>query len=135
MDVCILHQERELMLHRTMTASPETFLQAITPDRAALGVAVACLCTWDWLADLCAPEGLPCVRGHARALQAIQGGKANNDTIDAHKMAVVLRGGMLPQASVSPAARRATRALLRRRMSLPRTRAARLAHLQTTNSP
>jgi len=35
----------------------------------------------------------------------------------------VLRGGMLPQASVSPAAMRATRDLLRRRTHLMRTRA------------
>jgi transposase len=67
-------------------------------------------------------------------MQAIHGGKATNDTIDAHKIAVLLRGGMLPQASVSPAAMRATRDLLRRRMPLMRTRAARLAHIQHTNS-
>ena len=49
-------------------------------------------------------------------------------------MAVLLRGGMLPQASVSPAAMRATRDLLRRRMSLTRHRAEVLAHLPNTNS-
>jgi hypothetical protein len=49
-------------------------------------------------------------------MKAIHGGKANNDKLDAHKMAVLLRGGMLPQAYVYPAAMRATRDLLRRRM-------------------
>ncbi|MGE3536836.1 MAG: hypothetical protein AB7N91_05270 [Candidatus Tectimicrobiota bacterium] len=49
-------------------------------------------------------------------------------------MATVLRGGMLPHASVSPAARRATRALLRRRTPLRRKRAALLAHVHNTNS-
>jgi hypothetical protein len=48
-------------------------------------------------------------------------------------MAVVRRGGMLPQAYVYPAHRRATRDLLRRRMSLTRKRAELLAHLQHTN--
>jgi transposase len=42
---------------------------------------------------------------------------------------------MLPQASVSPAARRATRDRLRRRLHLTRQRAAWLAHLQNTPSP
>jgi Transposase IS116/IS110/IS902 family len=42
---------------------------------------------------------------------------------------------MLPQAYVSPAAMRATRDLLRRRMSLPRQRAELLAHIQHTHSP
>jgi transposase len=42
---------------------------------------------------------------------------------------------MLPQASGSPAAMRATRDLLRRRLSLTRKRAELLAHIQNTNSP
>jgi transposase len=67
-------------------------------------------------------------------MQAIHGGKAKNDTIDAHKIAVWLRGGMLPQAYVYPADMRATRDLLRRRRYLTRKRAELLAHIQNTNS-
>jgi transposase len=67
-------------------------------------------------------------------MKAIHGGKAKNDKIDAHKIAVLLRGDMLPQAYVYPAAMRATRDLLRRRMQLTRTRAELLAHIQNTNS-
>jgi len=47
---------------------------------------------------------------------------------------VLLRGGMLPQAYVYPAERRATRDLRRRRMHLTRKRAELLAHIQNTNS-
>jgi transposase len=100
MYVCILHQDGELRLHRTMQARPETFLQAITPSREAMGVAVECIFTWYGLAALCAQAGMPFVLGHALSRKAIHGGKANNDKSDAHKMAVVLRGGLLPQASV-----------------------------------
>jgi transposase len=92
------------------------------------------LFTWYWLADLCAQEGIPFGLGHALYMKAIHGGKATNDTIDAHKTAVLLRGGMLPQAYVYPAEMRATRDLLRRRMSLMRQRAALLTHVQHTNS-
>jgi transposase len=67
-------------------------------------------------------------------MKAIHGGKAKNDTIDAQKIAVLLRGGMLPQAYVYPAQMRATRDLLRRRMPLVRKRAELLAHIQQTNS-
>ena len=67
-------------------------------------------------------------------MKAIHGGKAKNDKIDAHKIAVLLRGGMLPQAYVYPAALRATRDLLRRRMHLMRKRAELLTHIQNTNS-
>src|SRR6266511_4555144 len=53
-----------------------------------------------WLADLCAREGIPFVLGHALSMKAIHGGKAKHAKIDAPKMAVLLRGGMLPQADV-----------------------------------
>jgi transposase len=92
------------------------------------------LFTWYWLAALCTREGMPFVLGHALYMKAIHGGKATNDTIDAQKMAVLRRGGMRPQAYVSPTEMRATRDLLRRRMHLTRTRAELLAPIQNTNS-
>ena len=135
MYVCILSQDGEILLHRNMNANPEPFLKAIAPYREEMVVAVECLFPWYWRADRCAPEGSPFVLGHARSMKAIHGGKAKHDTIDAHKMAVWLRGGMLPQAYVYPAAMRATRDLLRRRMSLVRKRAELLTHGQQTNRP
>jgi Transposase len=68
------------------------------------------------------------------SLKAMHGGKAKNDKIDSQKIAALLRGGMLPQADVSPAEMRATRDLLRRRPHLMRQRAALLAHGQNINS-
>jgi hypothetical protein len=68
-------------------------------------------------------------------MQAIHGGQAKTETIDAQKMAVVRRGGRRPQASVSPTQRRATRARRRRRRPLTRTRAELLAHRPHTQSP
>ena len=134
MYLCILDQAGETLLHRNMPATPEALLKAITPYREQIVLAAECMLTWYWLADLCADHGIPFVRGHALYMKAIHGGTANNDQSDAHTIAVLLRGGMLPQASVSPAARRATRDLLRRRMPLARTRGALLAHVHQTNS-
>jgi transposase len=134
MYLCILNQEGEILLHRNMPAGPEPFLKAIAPYREDLVVCVECIFTWYWLADLCAREGLPFVLGHALYMKAIYGGKAKNDKIDAQKIAVLLRGGMLPQAYVYPADMRATRDLLRRRIHLMRKRAELLGHIQQTNS-
>jgi len=134
MDLCILDQAGETLLHRHMQATPEALLKAIAPYRGQIVLAAECLFTWDWLADLWAEHEIPFGLGHALSMKAIQGGKAKNDTIDAQKIAVLRRGGLLPQASVSPAEMRATRDLLRRRMPLTRTRAALLAHVQNTNS-
>ena len=106
-----------------MPAGPAPFLKAIAPYREDLGGCVECLFTWYWLAALCTRAGLPFVLGHALYLKAIHGGKAQNDRSAAPTLAVLLRGGMLPQADVSPAAMRAPRDRLRRRRHLTRKRA------------
>jgi hypothetical protein len=132
MYVCILGHDGEILLHRNMQAAPEPFLKAIASSREGLVGAVACLCTWYWLADLCADEGIPVVLGHALSTKAIHGGKAKNDKIDSRKIAALLRGGMLPQASGYPAEMRATRDLRRRRTHLMRKRSERLSHVHNT---
>ena len=134
MYVCLMNHNGEILLHRNMKAAPEPFLKAMAPYREGLVVAVECIFTWYWLADLCAQEGIAFVLGHALYMKAIHGGKAKNDKIDSQKIAVLLRGGMLPQAYVYPAPMRATRDLLRRRIHLMRKRAELLAHVQNTNS-
>lgn len=97
-------------------------------------IAVECIFTWYWLADLCQQESIAFVLGRALYMKAIHGGKAKNDKIDAHKIVVLLRGGMFPQAYVYPSEMRATRDLLRRRCHLTRKRAELLAHIHNTNS-
>jgi transposase len=134
MYVCILNQAGDILGHQNMQSSPDALLRTMAPYRDDIVVAVEWVFTWYWLADLCAREGMPFVLGHALYMKAIHGGKATNAKSDAHKIAGLLRGGMLPQASVSPAEMRATRALLRRRMSLTRQRAELLAHIQHTTS-
>lgn len=133
MYLCILNRDGEILVHRNMPAGPEPFLKTIAPYRTDLVVCVECMFTWYWLADLCAREGIPFVLGHALYLKAIHGGKAKNDKLDAQKIAVLLRGGMLPQADVYPEEMRATRDLLRRRLHLTRKRAELLTHVQQTN--
>jgi len=134
MYVCILDQHGTKLVHKNLPTTPDAFLRVIAPYREDLVVAVECLFTWYWLADLCAKEGIAFVLGHALYMKAIHGGKAKNDKIDAHKIAVLLRGGMFPQAYVYPAEMRATRDLLRRRMHLARKRGELLAHVHNTNS-
>jgi transposase len=134
MYLCILDQAGEVLLHRNLRTNPETFLKAVAPYREDLVVSVECIFTWYWLADLCRRENIHFVLGHALYMKAIHGGKAKNDRIDASKIAILLRGGMLPQAYVYPPEMRATRDLLRRRLHFTRKRAELLAHIENTNS-
>jgi len=133
MYLCILdHESGEIVLHRNLRCEPGLFLQAIKPYRDDLVVGVECIFCWYWLADLCTQEGIPFVLGHALYMKAIHGGKAKNDKIDAHKIAVLLRGGALPTAYVYPRGMRATRDLLRRRLLFVRRRSELFTHIRLT---
>lgn len=134
MYVCILNQKGEILLHRNMKTDPATFLKTVEPYREDIVVAVECMFSWYWLADLCAKEKIPFVLGHALYMKAIHGAKVKNDMIDARKIAGLLRAGMIPKAYVYPAAMRSTRDLLRRRNYLARKRADLLSHIQNTNA-
>ena len=133
MYLCILNAEGEIVLQRNIKTDSDVFLKTIAPYREDIAVAVECIFTWYWIADLCAQENIPFVLGHALYMKAIHGGKAKNDKIDAYKIAVLLRGGMMPMAYIYPSEMRSTRDLLRRRMHLVRKRAELLAHVQNTN--
>jgi transposase len=133
MYLCVLNQEGDIVLHRNIKTNPDIFLKSIAPFREDIVVAVECIFTWYWIADLCSSENIPFVLGHALYMKAIHGGKAKNDKVDAHKIAVLLRGGMMPMAYVYPSGMRSTRDLLRRRTHLVRKRSELLAHVQNTN--
>jgi hypothetical protein len=134
MYVCILDQAGTSSVHKNLPTTPEAFLRVIASYREDVVVGVECIVTRYWLADLCKRERPAFVLGRALYMKAIHGGKAKNDKVDAHKIAVLLRGGMLPQAYVYPAGMRATRDLLRRRCHLVHKRAELLAHIHHTNS-
>jgi hypothetical protein len=102
MYICIFDGTGQVLVHRNVPSTPAAFLKVVHPYRDGdLALAVECMFTWYWLADLCVTEGIAFVLGHALAMKATHGGKAKNDKIDSHKIAILLRGGMLPQACPS----------------------------------
>src|SRR5262245_1825796 len=134
MYVCILYAAGQVLVHRNVKSTSQALLETIAPYRDDLVVAAECMFTWYWVADLCAAADIQFVLGHALAMKAIHGGKAKNDKIDSQKIAALLRGGLLPQAYVYPAAMRSTRDLLRRRLHFVRKRGQLLAHIQNTRA-
>ena len=71
MYLCILNQAGAIVLHRNMKAEPDSFLKAISPYRDQIVVAVKCIFTWYWVADLCAREGIAFVLGQAAGLEFV----------------------------------------------------------------
>ena len=53
MFLCLMDQSGVVLLHRNYRAEPEGLLKAITPYREDIVVAVECIFTWYWIADLC----------------------------------------------------------------------------------
>ena len=133
MYICVVGQDGAVVLHRSLPCDPVRFLIAIAPFREDLVVAVECVYSWYWLADLCAREGIAFVLGHALYMKAIHGAKAKSDRIDSEKVVVLLRGGLMPVAYAYPADMRATRDLMRRRLLFVRQRGSLLAHVQITH--
>ena len=134
MYVCILDDQGEVQLHQNIKTDRKTFLRAISPYKEDIVVAVECMFTWYWIADLCAQNEIPFILGHALYMKAIHGGKAKNDKIDSRKIAGLIRGGMFPLAYTYPNKMRSTRDLLRRRNHLTRKRAELFSHIQNTGS-
>ena len=134
MYLCILNAQGEIVFHRNMKTRPDIFLHAVKPFREDIVVSAECMFAWYWLADLCEDEGIPFVLGHALYMRAIHGGKSKNDRIDSHKIAALLRGGLIPKAYVYPRKMRATRDLMRRRNHFMRKRAELFSHTQNTAS-
>jgi hypothetical protein len=98
MSGCILRQDGDLGLHRHRPAGPDAWLQALAPERDALGLAVAGLLPGYGRADRWAQAGRPVGLGPALSMQALQGGQATNATRDSQPSAVLRRGGLRPQA-------------------------------------
>ena len=115
MYVCVVNQEGKVLVHRNIRNDGEYFLKLLAPYREDVVVAVECMFAWYWLADLCNEHKIAFVLGHALYMKAIHGGKAKNDKIDSHKIAVLTKGGMLPTSYVYPKEMRSARDLMRRR--------------------
>jgi len=134
MYVCVIDQEGQTRFHKNMPTDPEHLEKALGRFGPDLVVAVECVFSWYWIADFCEDHNIDFVLGHALYMKAIHGGKTKNDRIDSHKIATLLRGGMLPMAYVYPRKMRATRDLLRRRQYFMHHQSELLAHIQNTNT-
>jgi hypothetical protein len=134
MYLCIQDNGGTILYHKNLPTSRDAFRVAVTDYGEDLVVAVECMFSWYWIADLCNQMNIAFVLGHALYMKAIHGGKTKNDKIDSKKIASLLRAKMLPMAYVYPQEHRSTRDLLRRRMYFMHHQSELLAHIQNTNT-
>ena len=70
MYLCVLDEAGKIRLRRNIQTDSELFLKSIEPFREDVVVAVECMFTWYWIADLCCRENIPFVLGHALYMKA-----------------------------------------------------------------
>ena len=129
--ICILDPDRRVHVHHNLPKDQARLLDVIAPYRPDIVIATECATPWYWLADLCARERLSFVLGPGLSPSEAAGGMSKRSPRVSRQLAEALHAGVLPSSYVYPAARRSTRDLLRRRMSLQRKRAQLLSHLRT----
>lgn len=130
MYLCIINEEGNTLVHRNIRNDSSYFLKVLEPYREDVVVAVECMFSWYWLADLCRDNNIKFILGHALYMKAIHGGKAKNDKIDSKKIALLAKGGMFPTSYLYPKEKRSARDLMRRRTSLVRMRATLVGQIQ-----
>jgi hypothetical protein len=81
MYVCILDAAGQVLVHRNVKSTPETFLEIVAPYREDLVVAAECMFTWYWLADVCATDGIVFVLGHALAWSPESAARRDRDQV------------------------------------------------------
>ena len=59
MYLCVLDQTGEIRLHLNINTDSEVFVKSIEPFREDVVVAVECMFTWYWIAEVCARENVP----------------------------------------------------------------------------
>src|SRR5713101_1280696 len=97
MYVGILDQAGTIVGHENVAATPEAFLRIIAPYREDSVVAVECIFTWYWLADLCAREGIAFVLGHALYIKASTGAKPRTTSLTPIRLPCSCAAGCCPK--------------------------------------
>src|SRR5437867_5644803 len=115
--IAVLTEDGEVAQHRLPNdvAGLEKFfaqLPAHTP------VAIEASGTWWWLVDLLERLGHDPILSHPKQTKAIAAARLKNDRVDAERLALLLRGDLLPTVWIPSAALREARELVRHRVQL-----------------
>ena len=115
--IAVLTEDGELTQHRLENdvARVEQFLAHLPPKTP---VAIEASGTWWWLVDLLEGLGHQPILSHPKQTRAIAAARLKNDRVDAQRLALLLRGDLLPTVWIPPAALREARELIRYRVQL-----------------
>jgi transposase len=115
--IAVLTAGGEVVQHR-MDNIPSTMRQFFAQIPAPAQIAIEACGTWWWLVDLLEQLGHRPVLSHPKQTKAIAAARLKNDRVDAQRLALLLRGDLLPTVWIPPPALREARELVRHRITL-----------------
>lgn len=115
--IAVLTAAGEVVQHR-LDNDPEKIAQFFSQIPAPASVAIEASATWWWLVDLLERLGHHPILSHPKQTKAIAAARLKNDRVDAERLALLLRGDLLPQVWIPSAQLREARELIRHRISL-----------------
>ena len=128
--VAILTAQGEVTQHR-LDNDPRQVEQFFAQIPAPAQVAIEASATWWWLVDLLERLGHRPVLSHPKQTKTIAAARLKNDRVDAERLALLLRGDLLPKVWIPPASLREARELIRHRITLVWLRTRIKNHLQS----
>jgi transposase len=115
--IAVLTDDGELAEHR-LANDPAGLKQFFAELPPRTPVAIEASGTWWWLVDLLEGLGHRPVLSHPKQTKAIAAARLKNDRVDAHRLALLLRGELLPTVWIPSAPLREARELIRHRVQL-----------------
>jgi transposase len=115
--IAVLTEQGELQPHR-FANDPRRLEQFFGELPPRTPIAIEATGTWWWLVDLLERLGHQPVLSHPKATKAIAAARLKNDNVAAQRLALLLRGDLLPTVWIPSAALREARELVRHRINL-----------------
>lgn len=119
--IAVLHETGEVTQHR-LPNDPQVIQDFFAHVPTPAHIAIEATGTWWWLVDLLEALGHTVSLSHPKQTRAIAAARLKNDRVDAERLALLLRGGLLPTVWIPPQSVREARELLRHRLLLVQTR-------------
>jgi transposase len=115
--IAVLTEDGEIRQQRLPNdpAQLEKFFAELPPHTP---IAIEASGTWWWLVDLLEHLGHDPILSHPKQTKAIAAARLKNDRVDAERLALLLRGELLPTVWIPSAALREARELIRHRIQL-----------------
>src|SRR5437667_11410990 len=115
--IAVLTEDGEIA-QRRLANDPERLEAFFAQLPPRTPVAIEASGTWWWLVDLLERSGHRPVLSNPKQTKAIAAARLKNDRVDAERLALLLRGDLLPTVWIPPAALREARELIRHRVGL-----------------